>query len=226
MILYVGTDTAKRYREGTGLHTMRGAIEDLAGDACLLLHYTQITPAIVAGLRPWAICHSGGGTDYAEYDVLSHPDYQAVIHESPVAQIGFCGGHQILAHSFGSRLGPIRRLRPGEPDPSPYSPGSFKEWGVYPVRIVSKDPLFNGCGRTIRVQEYHYWEVKRLAASLIRLAESADCRVQAFRHRSRPIYGTQFHPEQSPPAYPDGKTILTNFFEIAREHAKGTAGRG
>lgn len=166
--------------------------------------------------QPWAVCHSGSSTDYKAYDVLTAKEYRQAVRECPVPQIGFCGGHQIIARFFGSTLGPIRRLRPDEPDPCGYHPGQFKEWGVYPVRVLKADPLLAGLGKVIRVQEYHYWEVKRLGRDLVLLASSRNCRVQAFRHRDQAIYGTQFHPEQASENYPDGTRILENFFRLAR----------
>jgi GMP synthase (glutamine-hydrolysing) len=106
-----------------------------------------------------------------------------------------------------------------EPDHNPgYHPGLYKEWGMYPVRIVADDPLFAGLGPVIRVPEYHMDEVKVLAPELVLLASSARCRVQAYRHRDKPLYGTQFHPEKTEEAYPDGKRVLENFFGIAREY--------
>jgi anthranilate/para-aminobenzoate synthase component II len=38
--------------------------------------------------------------------------------------------------------------------------------------------------------------------------------VQAMRHRRKPIYGTQFHAENWPPAYRHGETLMRNFFRI------------
>ena len=220
MILYVVTDTYEKYGQGSVWFTVRNTLEKIAGDACIVLHYTQLDLETVNRIRPWAICHSGGATDYKDYDVLSKESYRRVILEYDAAQIGFCGGHQILASYFGSTLGPMRKLMPDEPDLSSYNPGQFKEWGVYPVRVLKPDPLFRECGKVLRVQEYHYWEVKRLGPELVLLASSRECRVQTFRHRSKPIYGTQFHPEQSSDAYPDGTKVLTNFFRLAR-HASG-----
>lgn len=225
MILYVVTDTYERSRKNPGWFQARTVLEDAAGDACIVLHYKQVNPATMSQVRPWAICHSGGGTDYKDYDVLQDSAYRRVVREFPVAQIGFCGGHQIIARFFGGRLGPMRKLRPGEPDLASYSPGYFKEWGVYPVDIVKADPLFRGFRKRIMVQEYHYWEVKRLGPALVLLASSADCRVQAFRHRTKPVYGTQFHPERHSDTYPDGAHILENFFRIARNARQGPRGQ-
>lgn len=225
MIFYVVTDTARQYRERTTWLTIKHVLEDCSGDLCLVLHYKDITPGLLAELRPWAVCHSGGGTLYSEYDVLRTAAYRRLVTDHDVAQIGFCGGHQIIATFLGGRIGPMRRLKRGEPDLSGYQPGLFKEWGQYSVRILRRDPLFKGCGRAIRVQEYHAWEVKSLGRRLRLLASSDTCRVQAFVHRSRPIYGVQFHPEQASETYPDGFKVLRNFFRLARSCRKAARGR-
>lgn len=77
----------------------------------------------------------------------------------------------------------------------------------------------------VRVQEYHAWEVKSLGRRLRLLASSDTCRVQAFVHRSRPIYGVQFHPEQASENCPDGFKVLRNFFRLARACRKGDKAR-
>lgn len=217
MIIYVYTDTYQKYREATGVIAVRSKLEELSGDACLVLHYSQINLELLARLEPWAICHSGCGTLFQEYDVLQSKEYRKAVRGFTGAQIGFCGGHQIIAKFFQSTLGAIRRLRRGEPDLSSYRPGYFKEWGFWPVKIIRQDELFAGLGRTIMVPEAHFFEVKRLGPELLLLASSRDCRVQAFRHRNKPVYGTQFHPENANEVYPDGTKILENFFRLARK---------
>ncbi|HOJ39017.1 MAG TPA: gamma-glutamyl-gamma-aminobutyrate hydrolase family protein [bacterium] len=217
MILYIFTDTYQRYQEATGVITVRNRLEELAQDACLILHYSRVSLKTIKRIQPWAICHSGSATLFEEYDVLKNSAYRQVVRTCCVPQIGFCGGHQVIAKFFGSSLGPIRKLRPTEPDLSSYRPGYFKEWGFWPVTVVRRDPLFAGCPRTFRVPQAHFCEVKKLGAELVLLASSKDCRVQAFRHRTRPIYGTQFHPENANEAYPHGTQILRNFFHLARE---------
>ena len=225
MILFVVTETEAKYRGGAGPHATKLLLEDRAKDRCLVLHYEQVTRKLLRELRPWAVCHSGRGTPFEDDGVLEARSYRWAIRNFDVAQIGFCGGHQIIAAHFGSDIAPMRPVGPDEPDLNPaYHPGHFKEWGVFPVQIVRRDPLFRGLGESVRVQEYHRSEVKALGRDLVLLASSNDCRVQAFVHRSRPIYGTQFHPEASPENYPDGLRILSNFFRIARAYARPRGG--
>ncbi len=217
MILYIVTaqpDKAKNAVYWELKHTLAG----IAGDICVDVHYSQLSRELVERLDPWAVCHSGAGT-YGAYDILENSAYRWVINEYSVAQLGLCKGCQLIAEVLGGRTDYMGPLRDEEPDLAPgYHPGKYKETGVFPVRIVKRDPLFEGLGDIIRVFEGHALEVKELGPEVELLASSTRCRVQAFKHREKPIYGTQFHPEQSPDAYPDGRKVLSNFFAIARGH--------
>ncbi|MBN1809893.1 MAG: gamma-glutamyl-gamma-aminobutyrate hydrolase family protein [Planctomycetes bacterium] len=216
MIFFVVTETLEKYREGRYAE-VKILLEDLAGDACLVCHYSRATLEFSAECDPWAVVHSGRGSGYEEDGVLEAAGYRRSILEGDTPQLGICGGHQIIAHFFGCTLGPIRKLDPGEPDYHPdYSPGYFKEKGMWPVERLAEDVLFEGLGNPVRVAESHYWEVKELAPELKLLASTADTRVQAFRHREKPIYGVQFHPERYSEEYPDGRKVLQNFFGMAR----------
>lgn len=226
MFLYIITDHPDN-AGSSGFYRTKLVLEEMAGDCCLMLRYNQLSRALITDLHPWAICHSGGSATYDSYDILQHADYRWVVTAWDGAQIGFCGGHQLLAAMHGSTLGHLRELRDDEPDLCPgYHAGLAKEWGVYPVRIVQQDPLFAELPAVIRMQEYHMDEVKALASELILLASTTDCRVQAYVHRDKPLYGTQFHPEEASAHYPHGFQLLRNFFAIARQYAGVEAVRG
>jgi GMP synthase (glutamine-hydrolysing) len=217
MIIYVVTESEKNAKSGA-YYSHKLTLEEVSGEICLIIRYNQLTLELLRELNPLSVCHSGCNTSFDEYDVLQNSAYKEAVTEWNGAQIGFCGGHQILAHIFGSSLNHMRTLREGDADHNPgYHPGLFKEWGVYPVRILKEDPLFDGFAKVFRVHEFHKDEVKELGSDLALLASSDDCRVQVFRHRNKPVYGTQFHPEQASVHYPDGFRILKNFFKIARE---------
>jgi len=221
MICYVVTETIEKYREMQS-HELKLDLERLSGDRCLVMHFSEITREFIDEVRPWAICHSGGSTAHDEYDVLEREDYRWLIRESGVPQLGFCGGCQLIAEMFGGEVAPMRPLADGEPDLAPdYHQGSFKEWGVWPVRVVAGDPLFEGLDSPIRVWEMHRSEVKVLPDEFRLLASSDDCRVEAMVHRDMPLYGTQFHPEKRQEGYPDGHRLVANFFRIAREAMTG-----
>lgn len=215
MILYIVTESAEKYKLGNW-HPQKLVLERTSGDVCMMLHYKQVSLKMLRELKPWAICHSGASTPFEDYDIRRSAGYREVVLKSSIPQMGICGGHQLIGMFYGSTLGLMRRVRGDDADHNPkYHPGEYKEWGVYPVDVVRDDPIFAGLGRKIRVQQFHRSELKRLGNDLAVLASSPDCRVQAYVHRRKLIYGVQFHPEEASEAYPDGFVVLRNFFKLA-----------
>jgi GMP synthase (glutamine-hydrolysing) len=220
MIVYIVTETWEKYQERSYTRP-KTVLEEAADDVCLVLHYRQAAPALLRRLRPVAIVHSGTSTPFEDYDIRRTSGYRRTVTECRIPQLGICGGHQLIAFFFGGRVSAMRRVRGDEADLNPrYHPREFKEWGMYPVQIVRRDPIFSGLPDTIRVQQFHRSEVKRLGRELLALAQTPDCAVQAFVHRSRLLYGVQFHPEEATDEYPDGRILLRNFFRLARRAAR------
>jgi len=213
-------ETAEKYLAGNW-HRQRLTLEETSGDYCLMIHYKQLNMKMLSELRPKAIVYSGAGTPFEDYDVRQTRHYRQVVMTSSVPQLGICGGHQLAAEFFGCTLGIMHLIGEAEADNNPkYHPGEYKEWGVYPVDVLQKDPLFDGLGKVIRVQQFHRSEVKEIGRGIVVLASSPACKVQAFRHRTRPFYGVQFHPEEACEGYPDGFKILKNFFKWAAARQK------
>ena len=112
----------------------------------------------------------------------------------------------------------MRRLSPGEPQiggVTATTAGWFCEQGYYCVDAVQADPLLAGLPNPFTVRESHYCEIKVLPAEFEVIATNANCPIQAMKHRSRPLYSTQFHPESWEEEYPHGRQILLNFFRLA-----------
>ena len=63
------------------------------------------------------------------------------------------------------------------------------------------------------------------SVSCVRCMQCVDeCPVEAFKHRQRPLYGTQFHPEAYDEDHPQGQIILRNFLRLAGIAAPPAAG--
>jgi GMP synthase (glutamine-hydrolysing) len=73
------------------------------------------------------------------------------------------------------------------------------------------EPLFRDVPANTIVWMSHGDQIKALGPDFVALAATPSCPVAAVRHRERPIYGLQFHPEVSHTPY--GSLILGNFLD-------------
>jgi len=127
--------------------------------------------------------------------------------ELPV--LGICHGHQLIAKAHGANM----------------LSGDYI-LGFEKVQVLEPDVLFNGWkrGDYITVREVHSDYVEELPREFEPLATSITCKVEAFKHKSRPLYGVQFHPEitidEENRVYPDGIRILKNFLDYVTQNFK------
>ncbi len=138
--------------------------------------------------------------------MLSKPDTRMVfrpemdlVREMDLPFLGICFGHQLIGAAYGSQVVDLgHNIR------------EFKE-----VKLLGKDPLFDGLPGSIRVSESHRQGLTRVPEGFRHLAESATSQVEAICHQKHPIYGVQFHPERSDEKHPHGRMILQNFLKLA-----------
>ena len=114
--------------------------------------------------------------------------------------LGICYGHQIIGSAFGA---PMRDL------------GQMLR-GYEKVSVVQKHPLFDGLPSDMVVAESHRQELTKIPDEFQHLAQSKTSKVEAMVHRSKPIYGVQFHPERSNDNHPHGKMIIQNLLKQIR----------
>jgi len=114
--------------------------------------------------------------------------------------LGICYGHQIIGSAFGA---PMRDL------------GQMLR-GYEKVSVVQKHPLFDGLPSDLMVAESHRQELTNVPDEFQHLAQSTTSNVEAIAHRSKPIYGVQFHPERSNDDHPHGRMIIQNLLKQIR----------
>lgn len=140
------------------------------------------------------ILSGGKGTPYEPLNLTT--DFVALMNfDVPV--LGFCLGHEIIA---AANMGRIKRL----PEPQ-----RKKE----KISILDpNDPIFKGLNKSeVYFIERHTHHVAELPKNFIRLGESEVCPNEIIRHREKPIYGFQSHPEVSGD---DGILVVKNFLKI------------
>jgi len=113
--------------------------------------------------------------------------------------LGLCYGHQIIA-----------QLSKGTVDSA-----CCKEYGTAEVVVDRAVGILKGLGGEEKVWMSHGDTVSKMPAEFEVLAHTANCPVAAFRHRQKPIYGLQWHPEVIHTE--NGAKMLRNFiFEVCR----------
>jgi anthranilate synthase component 2 len=117
---------------------------------------------------------------------------------------GVCLGHQAMCASHGGPVGHAPTVVHGKPS------------------TISHDGrgLFAGLPADLSVGRYHSLCVERadLPDVLVETARTTDERgvVMGVRHREKPQFGVQFHPESILTS--DGKQMVENFVDICAEH--------
>lgn len=113
--------------------------------------------------------------------------------------LGICAGHQFMARFFGGEV----------------KPSKMPEFGKIELNLLKEDVLFKEVPKKSIVWESHNDEVSILPKMFERLAESENCKIQAMKHKKKPFYGLQFHPEVEHTEY--GEQIFKNFVKICEE---------
>jgi GMP synthase (glutamine-hydrolysing) len=148
----------------------------------------------VKALRPAGIILSGGPASVYEPGA---PHCDPRIFELGVPVLGICYGMQLACHLLGSKV----------------QSAKSREFGRAELRVVDADGLLADVPSETTVWMSHGDQVEAVDQNFVPLAATATCPVAAVRHRSRPVFGVQFHPEVS--HTPHGSRMLRNFlYEI------------
>jgi anthranilate synthase component 2 len=156
----------------------------------------QIGVAEALALRPEAILLSPGPCTPNEAGICL-----ALLAAAPADMpiLGVCLGHQAIGQVFGGRVVRAKTLMHGK---------------TSPIRHNGTG-LFAGMADGFIATRYHSLSVDRdsLPAELEVTAWADDGEIMGLRHRSRPVFGVQFHPESI--ATEGGHDLLGNFLDLA-----------
>ena len=173
-----------------------------------VLSYLDVETKIVPNTTPFdelkdldGLILSGGSPSVAtDADAMGNNGEYLDKAEYPI--LGICAGMQFLSEHFGGKLGPAN-----EP-----------EFSSVDLHIENNDDIFKDIPKNITVWASHNDEVKEVPSCLDVIAWSPSCKVEAVRHKTKPIFGVQFHPEVEHSEY--GEKLFQNFIEIVKNYKK------
>lgn len=158
--------------------------------------YSEIHPPRVSldWIRAWnptGIILSGGPNSVYDEGAPTAPI--ELLDVAPV--LGVCYGMNLIVQLEGGRITPARE----------------REYGRAMLEVLEPGGLFEGfaAGEQTQVWMSHGDQVAALPPGYVTVASSGSSPFAAFRHRSRPIHGVQFHPEVAHSLR--GKEIIANF---------------
>jgi len=140
---------------------------------------------------------SGGAPRIGLKETLGNIDEYLEKAEFPI--LGICAGHQYMARFFGGDAKPAENA----------------EFGKVELTIIKENTLFEKVPKKSIVWESHNDEVTKIPDDFELLASSKDCKIQAMKHKQKPLYGLQFHPEVEHTEY--GEQIFKNFIKICEK---------
>ena len=116
--------------------------------------------------------------------------------EITVPILGICYGHQMIADVWGAKV----------------EKGKSAEYGVSEITVDNEDVILKGLPEKFKAWVSHFDEVKELPEGFEALAHSETCGIEAMRHKERPVFAIQFHPEVWHTE--NGEKILENFIKV------------
>lgn len=160
-------------------------------------------PVVVRNDVDWSALHLGDYDNIVVSPGPGRPDRERdfgvgtrAIRDSGLPVLGVCLGHQGMAALFGGTVGHAPEPMHGR---------------LSRIRHSGED-LFAGLPSPFSVVRYHSLTVTGLPDELEGVAWTEDGILMGLRHRTRPLWGVQFHPESIASEY--GRELLANFRDL------------
>lgn len=181
---------------GQWTHREWRVLRYLKADTKMIQNDTPVEELEAAGLD--GLLLSGGAPRIGVDGTLGNcADY---IDRLDIPILGICAGHQFLARHFGGSA----------------APGKTPEFGAVQMDILEGGAILDGIQGPTQVWASHHDEVDGVPDSFQVLASSETCPVQVMRHKERPLFGMQYHPEVEHTEA--GVQMFRNFLTVCEEY--------
>ncbi len=155
----------------------------------------QLSLKEIINLKPSCIVISPGpGTPLESGCSLKLIDY----FQDLIPILGICLGHQCIAHYYGCVIEHAQEILHGKTS----------------IITHDRDPIFKNIPTSFNVTRYHSLVInKQTITSSLKIIANSKTEIMAIKHKTKPIYGFQFHPEAHLSEY--GQQLINNFFEMS-----------
>jgi len=150
----------------------------------------DIKAADLSALPVKGLILSGGPASVYEKNA---PKCDPKIFDLGVPILGICYGMQLGCQTLGATIVPAKK----------------REYGRTNLSILDKTDLFANLPDSITAWASHGDQIGESSSDFLKLATTDTCPFAAVRHKEKPFFGVQFHPEVS--HTPKGPHILKNF---------------
>jgi anthranilate/para-aminobenzoate synthase component II len=171
-----------------GMHSLTNALKDYPHD---LMRYNKISARALSKYDK--IILSGGHAFGVLHPRAKYKKELEMVKRSRRPILGICLGFQLICRAYGAQMTDLKTY----------------EKRVLRIKKLDADPMLKGVPESFLAFEYHRHLVTAVSHELIPLAISNDG-IEMVKHRSKPIWGTQFHPDKLVKRT-TGRKILYNF---------------
>lgn len=112
--------------------------------------------------------------------------------------LGICLGMQLMGTTFGGKV----------------ITGSMGGYAEVQVQLLKEDDILLGLPPRFKTWASHMDQVSELPEDFEILARSSVCEIEAMKHRTRQLYGVQWHPEVVHTEH--GQELLDNFIALCK----------
>ncbi|TFH40931.1 MAG: GMP synthase subunit A [ANME-2 cluster archaeon] len=176
---------------GQFCHLIYRAVRDLDVETGIIAN--TLSNEEILAKKPDGLILSGGPT----MERIGRAD--EMVKELNLPILGICLGQQLMATAYCGDI----------------ATGMKGGYAAIEVEILDEDEILKGLGPTTSVWASHADEVTKLPPDFICLARSNVCEIEAIRHKTKPLFGVQWHPEVSHTE--KGNELLQNFFEVCKQ---------
>ena len=180
---------------GQYTHRIYRTLQDAGAEAEIL---PNITPA--ENIQADGMVFSGSGSLVGQGEEAGMGNCSVYLDTFNKPILGMCAGHQLIAKHFGGEVRAAQK----------------PEFGKTEIEIDKQNVIFEGLPDKFVVWNSHNDEVSEISDQLEVLAHSNDCAFEAIKHKERPIYGLQFHPEVQHTEH--GLEMCKNFLNVVEHY--------